>query len=275
MHGDSKTVKKRILLALCIIALCSILVVTLLLQPTSPPKTLQDAVTSAINFFEGSREPYALLWLDAMYRRFGITEFADALQRYDQVLSENPPDAPLLRVFRRIADHDNPLQDVDLQAVEVEVDRITVPALYCDRLGLSADYPVLLEMEANKGGYMLTHVLLALIWIQENGCEAPVSNDFIENVYRANAALINDDSVVEDLELEAAAFLYLAGQSKLVNNAFVEHVIAAQHDDGGWAQYLDKPNESDWHPTILGLFLLLHVEYPAESYPPMLNPASP
>jgi hypothetical protein len=274
MHGDSKTVKKRILLALCIIALCSILVVTLLLQPTSPPKTLQDAVTSAINFFEGSREPYALLWLDAMYRRFGIVSFADALQRYDEVLAENPPDAPLLRVFRRIADHDNPLDDWDLQAVDVDVDRITVPALYCDRLGLSANYPAMLEQEAHQGGYLLTHVLLALVWIQENGCAASLSSDFIEDVYHATAKLIGDDSAVEDLELEAAAFLYLAGQGALVNNAFVDHVIAAQHDDGGWAQYLDKPDESDWHSTILGLFLLLHVEYPAESYPPMLAPAS-
>lgn len=267
--------KRRILLALCITALCIILVVTLLLYTANPPRTLERAVTNAINFFKDSREPYALIWLDVMHRRFGISEFADALQRYDQVLAGNPSDAPLLRVFRRIADHNNTLQNGDLQVVSAEVDLITVPALYCDRQALSADYPLLLETEANKGGYMLTHVLLALIWIQENGCEAPVSGDFIENVYHATAALINNDSVVEDVELEAAAFLYLAGQGKLVSNAFVEHVIAAQHDDGGWALYLDKPNESDWHPTVLGLLILLHVEYPAESYPPVLNPVSP
>jgi hypothetical protein len=275
MHGDAKTMKRRILLALCITVLCSVLVVTLLLYPASQPKTLQDAVTKAIDFFEESREPYALLWLDVMHRQFGIAAFADALQRYDQVLAENPPDAPLLRVFRRIADHDNPLEVGDLQAVDVDVDRITVPALYCDRWGLSADYLEMLEEEVQRGGYLLTHVLLALVWIQENGCGASLSNDFIEDVYHADAALIGDDSVVEDLELEAAAFLYLAGQDALVDDAFIGCVIAAQNDDGGWTRYFDRPSESDWHSTILGLYLLLHVEYPAESYPPMLNPASP
>jgi hypothetical protein len=210
-----------------------------------------------------------------MHRQFGIAAFADALQRYDQVLAENPPDAPLLRVFRRIADHDNPLQDGDLQAVEVDVDRITVPALYCDRWGLSANYLEMLEEEAHRGGYLLTHVLLALVWIEENGCGASLSNDFIEDVYHATAALIGDDSVVEDLELEAAAFLYLVGQGALVDDAFIDRVIAVQNDDGGWTRFLDRLGESDWHTTILGLFLLLHVEYPAASYPPMLNPASP
>jgi hypothetical protein len=245
------------------------------LYPANPPRTLERAVANAINFFKESREPYALLWLDVMHRRFGIAAFADALQRYDQVLAGNPENAPLLRVFRRIADHNNTLQNGDMQAVIIDVDRITVPALYCDQEGLALNYPAMLEDAARQGEYMLTHVLLACIWIQENGCEEPLSPSFIQDIYRATAALINDDAVVEDLELEAAAFLYLAGQGKLVNDAFVEHVIAAQHDDGGWAQYLDKPNESDWHPTILGLFLLLHVKYPAESYPPMLNPASP
>jgi hypothetical protein len=267
--------KRALFVAFCITALCSLLVVPLLLHPTNPPDALQRAVANAIDFFEGSREPYALLWLDVIHRRFGIPAFADALQRYDQELAECPQEAPLLRVFRRIADHDNPLQDEDLQAVSADTDHITVPALYCDRLGLPANYPAMLEEAAIRGGYLLTHVLLACIWIQENGCEAPLTNSFIENIYRANAALISDDSVVEDLELEAAAFLYLAGQGALVDAAFVERVIAAQNDNGGWPLYPDRPGDSDWHPTILGLLLLLHVEFPADSYPPMLDPASP
>jgi hypothetical protein len=121
---------------------------------------------------------------------------------------------------------------------------------------------------------MLTHVLLAWVWIQENGCAAPLSNSFIDAVYSATAALVNADSVVTDLELEAAAFLYLAGQDTRVDDAFVERVIATQRSDGGWLQSSDSSGESGWHPTILGLFILLHEEYRAESYPPMLAPAS-
>src|SRR4030042_2697853 len=119
--------KRNLLLTLGITALCVILVVTLLVSTLTPPTALQRA----INFFAGSREPYALLWLDVMHRHFGIAEFADALQRYDQEITTRTDEAPLLRVFRRIADHDNQLQDGDMQSVSVEVDRITVPALYC------------------------------------------------------------------------------------------------------------------------------------------------
>ncbi len=266
------TKRKALFLAFCITALCSLLVLPSLLHPASD---LQHTVANAIDFFEGSRETYALLWLDVVHRRFGIAAFADALQRYDQVLIEQPEQAPLLRVFRRIADHDNPLQTEDLEAVSADVDRVTIPALYCDQLGLPADYPELLDRTANIGDYKLTHVLLAWIWIQENGCEVSLLDGFIESIYCDSAALIGDDPVVEDLELEAAAFLYLSGQGALVDDAFVERVIVVQNDDGGWEESSDKPGDSDWHPTILALLVLLHVGFPADSYPPMLAPASP
>ena|GEM_PF-1549579 len=269
--------KKRLLIAAFLLTLLiSALAGTLLIQNGAPPvapDALQRAIANAIDFIEGSREPFVLLWLDVMHRRFGIAEFADALQRYDQVLVEEP--ALDLYVFRRIADHDNPLQAEDLQALSFDVDRLTAPALYCDRLGLPADYPAMLARAVSSGGYMLTHALLAWIWIQDNGCEVPLPDDFIEDMYRANAALIGDDPVVEDLELEAAAFLYLAGQGALVDDAFVERVIALQNYDGGWLHSSDTPGDSHWHATTSALLLLLHVRYPADSYPPVLAPASP
>jgi len=282
---DIKTMKKSLTVVFGIIALCSILTVLLLLQPASPtsqdtlqptPHTLQSAIGNATNFLEETREPYTLLMLNVIYRRFGITAFADALQHYDQVLAESPQEAPLLRVFRRIADYDNPLQAEDLQSVSVNLDRVTVPALYCDRLGLPGDYFVMLNNAASGAGgeYMLTHALLATIWLQENGNGASLSVDFIKSLYSANAALIGDEPVVNDLELEAAAFLYLAGQGALVDDAFVQYVIAAQNNDGGWLLSSDTPGNSTAHTTVLGLLLLLHVEFPADSYPPMLATAS-
>ena len=266
----------------CVIALCSLLAVPLLLrpapEPAPEPSSLQPAIVNAIDFFEKSREPSdpdALLLLDVVYRRFGIAEFADALQRYDQILAVRPDQAPVMRVFRRIADYDNPLQAEDLLEVSEDIDLVTVPALYCDRLGLPDNYPSMLDRATSLGSYLLTHALLACIWIEENGCEVPMPDGFIGDVYRANAALIGDDAVVADLELEAAAFLCLAGQGVLVDYAFVERVVAVQNGDGGWLPSSDTPGESHWHATVLGLLLLLHVEYPFDSYPPMLAPASP
>jgi len=269
--------RNALFLVLCITALCILLIVPLMLLPTPPPETVDttQAVSRAIGFLENTTEPDALLMLNVMYRRFGITEFADALQRYDQILAEEPPEAPVLRLFRRIADHDNLPQVDDFGEVSFDVDFLTIPTLYCDRYGLPDDYPVQLVQAANSGKYMLTHALLAWIWIQENGYEVQLPDGFIEQLYRANAELIDDNTVVNDLELEAAAFLYLAGQGTLVDKAFIARVVAVQNSDGGWLYSSDTPNASYWHATVVALLFLLHVEHPAESYPPMLAPASP
>ena len=264
------TKRKVLIVAACIIiALCSLF----LLQPQlHPASDVQIPIANAIKFLVGTDEPHALLWLDVIHRRFGIAEFADSLSRYDQVLTEQGQSLQL-RVFRRIADYNNPLQAEDLEGL-VSLDRVIVPALYYDRFGLPDDYSTMLKEKESLGAYELTHVLLAVIWIQDNDCELPLSRGFIENLYHANAALIGNDPVVEDLELEAAAFLYLAGQGKLVDNAFIDRVIAAQNDDGGWSISGDTTEESDWHPTVLGLLLLLHVGFPSDSYPPILAPTS-
>jgi hypothetical protein len=270
--------RRALLLAFCITALCSLLVVVPLLKQPEPD--LETAIAKAIDFLEDKREPYALLWLDVIYRRFGITEFANSLQLYDQVLTEQPEQLSLLRVFRRIADYDNPLQTEDLKAVSLPSDIIIVHALYCNRTerGLPVYYPKMLDREAGEGGYHLTHVLLAWIWVQENGCELALPDGFIDEVYSANAEIINSDpTTVDDLKLEAAAFLYLAGQGDLVDDSFIERVIASQNGDGSWG-HPSNDQEAEylhWHSTILGLMLLLHVEFPADYYPPVLDSASP
>jgi hypothetical protein len=124
-----------------------------------------------------------------------------------------------------------------------------------------------LEKAVSQGGYALTHALLAWTWIQENGCELALPYGFVDRMYRAVAAIIDaDPTTIDDLKLEAAAFLCLARQSRLVDLGFVWRVIAIQNDDGGWGRPDERagsPDESSWHSTILALMLLLHVEFPA------------
>jgi hypothetical protein len=128
----------------------------------------------------------------------------------------------------------------------------------------------MLENSAAKGEYQLTHTLLALIFIKENNYQLQLPDNFTENVYNSNAQLVDNDQTVTDLELEAAAFLYLANQNDLVNNSFIEKAIAAQKTDGGWTTTGKQTDQTNWHPTILALLLLLHEQYPADSYPPTL-----
>jgi hypothetical protein len=228
---------------------------------------VRTAVANGIHFLNRTREPYGLWFMSMMHRLFGVPEFADALKRYDEQVAARPQEAPVLRVLRRLNDANNLLQPDDWDHVQVHTDRVLAIALYCDRLGFPPEFAETLEKGVKAGGYHATHVLLAWIWSQDNRCKLAVRDGFVEDLYRANAAILEDQpTIVNDLKLEAAAFLCMARQGKRVDPRFIRHVVSIQRADGGWGK-LDqadpaKPDESSWHSTILALLLLLHVSFP-------------
>lgn len=223
---------------------------------------LQSKLRKGVSFLQSTREPHALLFMDLLYRRYGVEAFSDALARYDDVLTEHP-DAPKLRVFRRMADADTPLQPDDWDHVTFPKDRVLVAAMWCDRLGLPDSYSEVLAIEAEAGGYGLTHALLSYIFVQDNGCPLDLPKGFVEKMYADVAAIIDDrPGTINDIKLEAAAFLCLARQSARVNLHFVRRVLAIQNEDGGWGkpdEGAGDPDGSSWHSTILALILLQHV----------------
>jgi hypothetical protein len=295
---------KRSLIIGVVIIICSVLTALLVLNlPSAPSDTpvlptpastalptsqeLQQAISQSITFLKQTEHPVGLMMLNVIYRQFGIAEFSNSLSRYDQLLASNPDQ--LSRIWRRIADYNNSVvQSEDFNSVTDQLDRLTVPALYSDRISLPDDYLLRLEVAVedgflsvsqssdgslNSGAYLLTHVLLATIWLENNNCSLQLPEDFTTNLYQMNAALIGDSSQVNDIQLEAAAFLYQAGQGNLVNPVFVHNVIATQFTDGGWPTKQNEPSKTDWHPSVLALMILLHVAYPATTHPPMI--ASP
>ncbi len=230
---------------------------------SSVQKNYSMPVLNAINFLRKSTVPEALLWFDVMHRRFGIEVFADSVRRFNEVMFWYPEQSNV-DLFSRIVNYNRSINAAELERVTDELDSITLPALYCDRLDFPTNYSTLLQKGLDNGGYPLTHVLLAWIWIQENGGEIELPDGFIDRMYHANAALINNDSTITDLEMEAAAFLCLAGKKELIDDSFFDWVIASQAIDGSWGE------KYCWHTTVLGLLFLLHMEFPCDNYPPIL-----
>jgi hypothetical protein len=135
-------------------------------------------------------------------------------------------------------------------------------------LGFPPEYTEALEKGVKAGGYYATHALLAWTWLRDNRCQLAIRDGFAEDLYRANAAILeNQPTMVNDLKLEAAAFLCMARQGKRVAPRFVQHVVSIQRADGGWGRpdtpNPDDPEGSSWHSTILALLLLLHVDFPS------------
>ena len=224
-------------------------------------ESIKTAVSRAIQFLSDSHEPQALLWLELIHRHFGIAQFADSLKYFDQLLADKPEEAPKLRVLRRIADRSNALRQDDLDSITLLSDEIIVAALYCDRLELPRSFPEVLGKAVRSGGYYCTHALLAWIWVQEYGGRFAAPAGFVDELFAANTAIVNEEtSSVTDLKLEAAAFLCLAGQGARVDAAFINSVLGTQNADGGWGKTREEPGRSAWHGTVLGLLLLLHVQ---------------
>ena len=150
----------------------------------------------------------------------------------------------------------------------LQTDRLLVSALYCDRVGLPESFAEVLAKAVSQGRYAATHALLAWVWIQENRCHLAVPAGFFEDMCRAVARIIDEDPTsVNDIKLEAAAFLCLARQMHRVDLGFVRRVIAFRNEDGGWGRPVEgagNPGASSWHSTILALMILLNVKFQAQ-----------
>lgn len=221
---------------------------------------IDTTIRNAIAYLQQVRHPHALMFMTILHRRFRIEEFADAGKRYDEVLPEQPPDKqPVLRVFRRVFDAENPLVPDDWDHVTIPTDRLIISALYCDRIGLPDSFAEALQRAVRQGGYGRTHAVLAWAWIQDNQYDLEVPDGFLEEMFSTTAAIINDDPTsIDDVKLEAGAFLCMARQAERVDLGFVRRVFAFQNEDGGWG----AKDDSNWHATILALMIVLHVRFP-------------
>lgn len=224
---------------------------------------VRQTIADAVNYLQEATHPHALMFMTILHRRFGIEEFADAGKWYDDVLPQQPPEEiPVHRVFRRVFDADNPIVPDDWDHVATPTDRLIISALYCDRLGLPPDFADVMQRAVRQGGYGLTHAVLAWAWIQDNNYELELPEGLLEEMFAGAAAMIDEDPTsVDDVKLEAGAFLCMARQSARVNPDFVQRVVRFQNPDGGWGPV----NDSNWHATILALMIMLHVRFPYAS----------
>lgn len=212
-----------------------------------------------------------LLFLDILHRRFGLEEFAGMADEYERLVASMPRPAPDVFSSRRVLDASTRIDPALLKELVSPVNRITHPALHARELPLPAKYATRLRRATERGGYDLTHAGLALIWLAENEQRTAVEEPFFDEVAAAMAALLDPADGVDDLEIESATFLHALDRGGLVPRAFIEAVVAAQQEDGGWpsAPGATPPTSND-HTSALALWLLLEATRPPASKGPTL-----
>ena len=226
---------------------------------------IEAAIGQAIRFLAEPEHLYShagYYFVYFLHRRFGIEALADLPDRYRSFRARGVDRADGVDLFERLIDPAARLQRERLAGVPHPVDRFTIEALYCDQFPLSDGYETLLQQMIAKGGYELTHVALAIEWLDENRCDPRPPPALRTQVAERMAAGVRIDGRLDDFELESAAFLYYLGRGDLVPRGFAASLVEAQNADGGWAEEWPGTGESasNWHPTAMALWILLASE---------------
>ncbi len=123
-------------------------------------------------------------------------------------------------------------------------------------------------------GRKLTHQLISLTRLHEDGGAPPGSEETIAKLCRRLAGQLRLDIAVVDIYIQKIAFVLDAGHGEMINRRWVERVIENQRPDGGWndrwlrvftsyrrpaLDLADPP--SNQHATIQALWLLYQVKY--------------
>ena len=210
--------------------------------------------------------PSDILLADVLARRFAINELSDQWQRYELILQSS--DDAQLRVFQRLGDAAARVDRATIESLE-GMDAYTSPALHCLSHPLPEDFYERLNNALAAGRYETAHVLLAIIFLKDIGCEINIEADFMEAVLSANAALIDENhTLLTDLEMEAAAFLSYSGQANRIPEGFLEAVLSQQLPSGGWKWATNLSDDSvNGHTSSLALWYLLENLFPGRKTP--------
>lgn len=119
----------------------------------------------------------------------------------------------------------------------------------------------------------LTHQLWALIHLQERAPDAGSHHSLIDHLCRRIREDLWNDTAVEDIYIQKAAFVLRAEHPEMIKKRWIERIIQNQNPDGGWDdrwmyffQSSRRPawrpsKGSDPHATIQALWLLYQIQY--------------
>lgn len=192
--------------------------------------------------------PNMVATLDHLIKTYGIDLNVDK-QKKMQIDNVTGND----RVFLRFMDESVKAPESQVKLME-GIDRITASALYCDCYELPKDFYSEINDMGYKGGYSLTHAVLALKIMEFRKCKIDTVSFKREMALLIPKLedLIYDKKADSDLGIEALVMLYISGNADKVKPEWIATVIKAQQPNGAWG--------NNDHTTVLALWVLLEAQ---------------
>ena len=160
-------------------------------------------------------------------------------------------------VFVRLSDPEKAISQEVINGINSGIDRLTLTALYCDKLGLKADFFVTLDKYIAIDGYTLTHSGIALGWANENGClNSEQQKSYSEKTINRLREYINKADYFYDKVITATAILGYIGGNSEINKEWINEIVACQNDDGGWPRSCRIEQGSNDNATAFALWAL-------------------
>ena len=218
-----------------------------------------------------SLDPMMTLILDFVGRRFAMAWMQAAADPLRTPVAATPcadggncPPAAL-DPFRRLIDPNATIAANQLPTGE-GTDALTVLALHCRSHRLPADYPqrIAQRLDPTVPGYDPPLAALALQWAVEQRCldlgSAPVAalrTQALTQLLAVGAGVPRDQPIL------ALAMLDYLGEGHCIRAEWIDAVVKAQRDDGGWSDGADQPSND--HTTTLALWVLLTQARPGKA----------
>lgn len=232
----------------------------------------QNYLSGSISLFQ----PAERLFLDYLQRKFTLSD-KTGVNGPPFDLSEDPRTYPQeIHYIARIGYPERIVTAAPKHELDEAVEVTNIYSSNCDHLKPPPNYWDIVEQNIKAGGYYLTHVALAMEFMEENNCDLPPNiTDINQRVVEGMVKIADDPSQPSDLRYEAIAFLLLRGQRDLVQSRWIDQIISDQQTDGNWINdYNDR--SGDTHTTLLAFWSLLEYSRPSAPDEPIIRrPSNP
>ena len=217
-------------------------------------------------------DPMMALILDFVGRRFAVPWMQAAANPLRTPVAATPcadggscgPPSSL-DSFRRLIDPRATIA-ADRLPTGTGIDALTALALHCRSNGLPTDYPLRIAqgLDPAAAGSDPPLAAMALQWAVEQGCLDRGSDAIRALRTQALTQLLAvGEGVPRDQPVLALAMLDYLGEGRCIRSEWIDALVRAQRDDGGWSDGADQPSND--HTTTLALWVLLTQARPAQS----------